>query len=417
MKGRQSQREGTENGAGEAPGAGYPGEDVTARPAQSGPLPDRCRSRFPIFERLVYINSCSQGALGDTVRAAYHDYLRDWDEKGAPWEYWVEMGERARGAFAGLVNASPSEIAVTTSLSAAVSSVASGMRFAGKRSKVVLTDWEFPTIGQIWNAQRSRGARVEYVGEDANGALPLSHFERAIDDETAIVSITHVSYRNGNMVDVEAVTRLAHDRGALVLLDAYQSAGSMPLDVEALDVDFLAAGALKYLLGSAGLAWLYARAEVVERFWPTATGWFADDDIFKMDAWDYSPAKSAARFQSGTPPIPAIYAGVAGIQLIEEIGVAETREHVQALNHRLIDGVDDLRVQLATSRKRARRGALVCVRSRNAPELVTALRREGIVTSSRDGNLRISAHCYNSTTDIDAVVSALERNRRLLVPA
>jgi selenocysteine lyase/cysteine desulfurase len=351
------------------------------------------------------------------VRAAYDSYLTDWDEQGAPWEYWVEMSERARNAFAGLINAAADEVAVTTSLSAAVSSLATGMRFAGKRSKVVLTDWEFPTIGQIWNAQKSRGARVEYVKEDANGALPLAHFERAIDDETAIVSITHVSYRNGNMVDVEAVTRLAHERGAMVLLDAYQSVGSLPVDVKALDVDFLAAGALKYLLGSAGLGWLYVRRELVERFWPASTGWFADDDIFKMDAWDYSPAKSASRFQSGTPPIPAIYAGVAGIDLLQEIGVAETREHVQALNHRLIDGLDDLRVQVATSRKRTKRGALICIRSRNAPELVAALRREGIVTSSRDGNLRISAHCYNGVDDVDAVLAALARNRRLLVPS
>jgi selenocysteine lyase/cysteine desulfurase len=387
------------------------------RPLHSGTLPDRCRSRFPIFERLVYINSCSQGALSNEVRSAYDDYLRDWDERGAPWDYWVEMSERARAAFAGLVNASPDEVAVTTSLSAAVSAIATGMRFAGKRSKVVLTDWEFPTIGQIWNAQKARGARVQYVREDADGTLPLRAFEQAIDDETAIVSITHVCYRNGNMVDVEGVVKLARDRGALVLLDAYQTAGSLPLDARQLDVDLLAAGALKYLLGSAGLAWLYVKRDVVERFWPTATGWFADEDIFKMDAWDYSPARTAARFQSGTPPIPSIYAGVAGIELMCEIGVEETREHVQQLNHRLIDGLDDLKLKLTTARKRHRRGALVCVASRDAPALVEALRREGIVTSSRDGNVRISAHAYNSVEDVDAVLGALERNRRLVVTA
>jgi selenocysteine lyase/cysteine desulfurase len=387
------------------------------RPLHSGPLPDRIRSRFPIFERLVYVNSCSQGALSDSVRSAYDDYLRDWDERGAPWEYWVEMSERARGAFAGLVNASPDEVAVTTSLSAGVSALATGMRFAGKRSKIVLTDWEFPTIGQIWNAQRSRGARVQYVREDKDGTLPLRAFEEAIDDETAIVSLTHVCYRNGNMVDVEPIVKLAHERGALVLLDAYQSAGSMPIDVKALDVDFLSGGALKYLLGSAGLAWLYAKREVIGRIWPTATGWFADEDIFKMDAWDYSPAPTAARFQSGTPPIPAIYAGIAGVELMQEIGVAETRAHVQALNHRLVDGLDELKLKLTTARKRHRRGALICIGSRDAPALTDALRREGIVTSSRDGNLRISAHCYNSDEDIDAVLAALERNRRLVLPA
>jgi selenocysteine lyase/cysteine desulfurase len=126
-------------------------------------LPSRYRHRFPIFEKRVYVNSCSQGALSDAVRDSYEQYLRDWDEFGAPWEYWVERTEAARTAFAKLINAAPEEIAVTTSLSAGVAALASGLRFAGPRHKVVLTDWEFPTIGQIWHAQESRGARVVHV--------------------------------------------------------------------------------------------------------------------------------------------------------------------------------------------------------------------------------------------------------------
>jgi selenocysteine lyase/cysteine desulfurase len=384
-----------------------------ARPSQVGPLPDRIRHRFPIFERRLYINSCSQGALSDSVRGSYEAYLRDWDDKGAPWEYWVERTEAARAAFAGLVNAAPDEVAVTTSLSAGVSALASGLRFA-RRSKIVLTDWEFPTIGQIWHAQESRGARVVHVPTADDGTIPFEHFERAIDEDTLLVSITHVCYRNGAMVDVDKVVKLAHDRGALVLLDAYQSAGSMPLDAKALDVDFLAAGVLKYLLGSAGLAFLYAKREVVERVWPTATGWFADENIFAMDHTDYSPARSASRFQSGTPPVPSIYAGIAGIELMREIGIAETREHVQALNSRLIEGLDDLRATVVTPRRPKRRGALICVKSADAEELVAALGREGIVTSSRDGNLRISAHAYNSFQDVDDVVAALARHKKLL---
>src|SRR3954470_4117389 len=179
-----------------------------ARPARYGPLPDRIRHRFPIFRERVYINSCSQGALSDTVRSAYDAYLRDWDEKGAPWEYWTERQEAARASFAGLVNAELDEIAVTTSLSAGVSALASGFRFA-RRSKVVLTDWEFPTIGQIWHAQEARGARVVHVAPE------LEDFDRAIDDDTLLVSITHVCYRNGAMVDVPRIVDLAHERGAL----------------------------------------------------------------------------------------------------------------------------------------------------------------------------------------------------------
>ncbi|HEX7255338.1 MAG TPA: aminotransferase class V-fold PLP-dependent enzyme [Gaiellaceae bacterium] len=376
-------------------------------------LPSRVRSRFPIFERLVYINSCSQGALSDAVRDSYQQYLRDWDEKGAPWEYWVERTEAARAAFAGLVNADPDEIAVTTSLSAGVASLASGLRYAN-RSKVILTDLDFPTIGQIWHAQEARGARVVHVPVGPDGTVPLEHFDAAIDEDTALVSIPHVSYRTGAMTDVEGVAELAHERGALVLLDAYQTAGSMPLDVRELDVDFLGAGVLKYLLASAGLAFFYCRRELFEKAWPTATGWFADEDIFAMDVHDYSPSATARRFQSGTPPIPSIYAGIAGVELMQEIGIAETREHVQNLNDRLIAGVDELGGTLATPRERDKHGALICVRSTDVNGLVAALAERGIVTSERDGNLRVSAHAYNTEKDIEAVLEALRENRALL---
>src|SRR6266511_2742051 len=320
-------------------------------------LPDRIRHRFPIFEQRVYINSCSQGALSDAVRASYEQYLNDWDEKGAPWEYWVERQEAARASFADLVNAAPDEIAVTTSLSAGVAALASGLRFA-RRSKVVLTDWEFPTIGQIWHAQEARGAYV--------------------------------------------------------LLDAFQSVGSLPVDVRKLGVDFLGAGVLKYLLGSAGLGFFYCRRDLVEKVWPTATGLFADKNIVEMDHTDYSPATTAARFQSGTPPVPAIYAGIAGMELMKEVGIAETRAHLLELNSRLLDGLDELKAKVVTPRRPKRRGALICVKSKDAKALVAALGREGIVTSERDSNLRISAHCYNSAEDVDAVLASLQRHRQLL---
>jgi selenocysteine lyase/cysteine desulfurase len=376
-------------------------------------LGERCRHRFPIFEQRLYINSCSQGALSDAVRAAYQQYLEDWDDKGAPWEYWVERQEAARGAIARLINAAPEEVAVTTSLSAGVSALASGLRFT-RRSKVVLTDWEFPTIGQIWHAQEARGARVAQVPAAADGTIPLEHFDRAIDDDTLIVSITHVCYRNGAMVDVPAIVELAHERGALVLLDSFQAIGSLPVDVAELGVDFLGAGVLKYLLGSAGLGFFYCRRDLVERVWPTQTGWFADENIFAMDHTDYSPAHTAARFQSGTPPVPAIYAGIAGIELMQEIGIAATREHVNGLNARLLEGVDELGGSVATPRATGQRGALICVKSTNARALVAALDDDGIVTSDRDGNLRLSAHCYNTTEDIDTVLAALQRHRELL---
>jgi selenocysteine lyase/cysteine desulfurase len=373
-------------------------------------LPARCRHRFPIFAHRVYINSCSQGALSDSVRASYEAYLADWDEHGAPWEYWVERAEAARGVFAGLIGADPDEVAVTTAESPGVSALASALDFGGGRPRVVVSDFEFPTIGQIWHAQEARGAEVVHV--PASGSeIPVEAFEAAIDERTKLVSITAVCYRNGAQLDVEAITELAHSRGALVLLDAYQAVGSYPLDVRELGVDFLGAGVLKYLLGSAGLGFFYCRRELVGDLWPTQTGWFADRDIFAMDIHDYSPSDTARRFESGTPPVPSIYAGIAGMELMEEIGIAETREHVNALNDRLVEGVADLGGRVVTPE---RRGALICIASTDAPALVAALAEEGIVTSSRDGNLRVSAHAYNTVEDVDAVLGALAANRGLL---
>jgi len=379
-----------------------------------GTLPARIRHRFPVFEQRVYINSCSQGALSDSVRAAYDRYLADWDEHGAPWEYWVEQLEAVRGSISRLVNADEDEIAVTTSVSAGVSALASGLRFGEGRDKVVVSDFEFPTIGQIWHAQERRGVRVEHVPAEAGGTIPLERFEAAIDEQTALVAVTNVCFRNGSRLDVGAVTRLAHERGALVLVDAYQTVGSLPVDVRAIGCDFLVAGVLKYLLGSAGLGFLYCRRELVQGIEPTATGWFADRDIFEMDIHDYSPAPTARRFEAGTPPIPPIYAGIAGIELMKEIGIAETEAHVRELNAILHDGLEELGAKAVTPRVREQSGALVCVASKDVNALVAGLAAEGIVTSSRDDNLRISAHCYNTAEDVATVLGALARNRGLL---
>ena len=377
-------------------------------------LPGRVRHRFPIFDRLVYINSCSQGALSDAVRDAYARYLADWDEHGAPWEYWVDQLEAARRSVSGLINAAEDEVAITTSVSAGVSALASGLSFDNGRDKVVVTDFEFPTIGQIWHAQERRGARIVHVPAEPDATIPLERFEEALDEQTALVSITHVCFRNGSRLDVGEVIELAHERGALVLLDAYQSVGSIPVDVKALDCDFLAAGVLKYLLGSAGLAFFYCRRDLVDRIQPTATGWFADRNIFEMDIHDYSPAPTARRFEAGTPPVPAIYAGIAGIELMQEIGIEETEAHVRELNAMLIAGLDELGAQVVTPRAPEQRGALVCVASSDVDRLVTELAAGGVVASSRDANLRISAHCYNSPEDVSTVLDLLAKNRPLL---
>jgi selenocysteine lyase/cysteine desulfurase len=373
------------------------------------------RARFPIFEHTTYVNSCSQGALSVDVRDAYEAYLDGWDEHGAEWEHWVERAEAARGAFAGLVGAQPDEVAVTTSVSQSVSGIVSALPLErGDRRRIVITEFEFPTVGQIAHAQELRGAEVVHVRPGPDGTIPLERFDEAIDERTALVCCTVVSYRTGTRLDVAEVARIAHDRGALVLADAYQAAGSVPLDVSTFDVDFLTAGTVKYLLASAGLGFLWCRSGLATSLLPTQTGWFADEDIFRMDISDYSPHASARRFDSGTPPVPSIYAGLAGMALVEHVGVQVIQDHVRRLNERLLAGLDELGATVATPRPEEQRGALVCVVSADVDALVRALAADRIVTSSRDRNLRVSLHLYNVEEDVDRVLAALARHRHLL---
>ncbi|HKN97636.1 MAG TPA: aminotransferase class V-fold PLP-dependent enzyme [Pseudonocardiaceae bacterium] len=372
------------------------------------------RQRFPVFERQVYLNSCSQGALSDSVRDAYAAYLGTLESDGSLWGEWVDRAERLRRAYARLLHTDPAAIAVTTSASAGAAAVASALDFTGGRDTVVTTDLEFPTIGQIWHAQERRGARVVHVPAAEDNTLPLDRLAAAIDDRTAIVSATHVCYRNGSLLDVGAIADLAHERGALVLVDSYQAAGAVPVDIGALGVDFLVGGALKYLLGSPGAAYLYANPATTGHLVPTTTGWFADENIFAMRIDAYRPAADARRFEAGTPSIPSVYAATAGVELLLEIGVEATAEHVGRLNDRLIDEVIGLGAVVATPKDRARRGPLVAVASTDAEQLVDRLATDGIVTSSRDGNLRISPHCYNTDEDVDRLLAALCTHRDLL---
>jgi len=372
------------------------------------------RGRFPIFEHTTYANSCSQGALSVDVRRAYEEYLDGWDAHGAEWEHWVERAEAARGAFARLVGAEPDDVAVTTSVSQAVSSLVSALPLERDRKKIVISEFEFPTVGQIAHAQELRGAEVVHVRPEADGRIPLERFAEAIDEQTALVCCTAISYRTGYRLDVAEVARIAHERGALCLADSYQAAGAVPLDVRALGVDFLTAGTVKYLLASAGLGFMVVRRSLHERLLPTQTGWFADEDIFRMDISDYSPAPDARRFDAGTPPVPNIYAGIAGIGVVEETGVPAIEAHVAGLRERLLAGLDELGATVATPRGEAEIGPLVCVVSTDPHALVSALAADQVVTSTRDANLRVSLHLYNVEEDVDRILAALARHRELL---
>jgi selenocysteine lyase/cysteine desulfurase len=371
------------------------------------------RSSFPIFEHRVYLNSCSQGALSHQVRAAYEAFLDGWEREGAQWGAWVERNELVRSAWADLVNAPVDAVAVTTSVSAGLSAFVSSLDFSGERNRIVITDYEFPTAGQIAFAQEARGAQIVIVpAHDAT--VSLEDIEQAVDERTALVIMTHVCYRNGSRLDPKAVARIAHANGALIAVDSYQAIGSVPIDVVDLDVDVLVCGALKYLLGSAGLGFAYVRPALINDRLPTATGWFADSDIFAMDHRRYSPSPTARRFESGTPPVPNLFAGLAGIDLVRSVGVPAVEAHVQDLVDRFRCGLDELGATIVTPAARDRRAAMLAVASTDENALVATLDAMGIGASCRDGNLRLSMHLYNSTADIDSCLRALHHHRDLL---
>ena len=369
------------------------------------------RGEFPILAHTTYLNSCSQGALSHRVRAAYEEYLDGWDANGAEWAVWVERADAARAAFSRLLKADPAELAVTTSVTQGVSGIVSALDLQA-RPKIVISEYEFPTVGQIAHAQELRGAEVVHVRPADDGSIPLEPFGEAIDERTALVCCTTVSYRTGHRHDVAEIARLAHEAGAYCLADSYQAIGAVDFDARALGVDFVTGGTVKYLLGSSGLGFLYVRRELHERLLPSQTGWFADEDIFQMDISDYSPAADARRFDAGTPPVPNIYAGIAGMSIVEEAGTAAIEEHVAGLATRLVDGAEELGAHVVTPR--GARSPLVCIESTDVDALVAALAEESIVCSQRDSNLRVSLHLYNVEEDVDRLLGALREKRSLL---
>jgi selenocysteine lyase/cysteine desulfurase len=372
------------------------------------------RDEFSIFEHTTYANSCSQGALANRVRAAAEEWLAGWDENGAEWEFWVERNEAARAAFARLLHAEPDDVAVTTSVSQGVSALVSALDLRGERNRIVISEYEFPTVGQIAHAQELRGAEVVHVRPEEDGRIALDRFAEAIDERTALVCCTAVSFRSGHRHDVSAIAELARVHGALLLADSYQAIGALEVDVRTLGADVVTGGTVKYLLGTAGLGFMWLRPELRARLLPTQTGWFADEDIFAMSIADYSPHASARRFDSGTPPVPSLYPGVAGMELIADVGVPAIEAHVRGLVDRLLAGLDELGATVATPRQQAERGPLICVASTDPDALVAALAADRIVTSTRDSNVRISLHLYNVEDDVDRILAALAANRPLL---
>jgi selenocysteine lyase/cysteine desulfurase len=369
------------------------------------------RSRFPIFNRKIYLNSCSQGALSNAVEAALTGHLQTWHEGGSPWDVWVQKYEETRAQFARFIGAEPDEVAVVPSASAGINAVASALEFT-KRPKVVMGEYEFPTMGHVWLAQKSRGAQIEFVAAEGE-RLRTESYAQAVDERTAIVPLTHICFMNGFRSDIAGVTRIAHAKGALVFLDDYQDCGTRPVNVKAMDVDFYVTGTLKYLLASSGVAFLYVRKSLIPTLAPTISGWFAQNNPFAFDVKHLDQASNARRFEAGTPPIPNIYAASAGIALLQEIGLDQVAQQVRTLAQALIQGARELGIHVKTPLDSV--GPLVVLRSSNVEKVIALLAEQNIIVSSRHDGLRISFHVHNTLDDVRQVLDALKKSMDLMV--
>ena len=372
---------------------------------------ESARANFPIFKNKMYLNSCSQGALSDAVEASMQAHIRSWHEHGSPWDRWVEEYEAARTAFARFIGAAPEEVAVIPSASAGINSIASALDF-GKRRKVVMGEFEFPTMGQIWLAQERRGAQIEFLAAQ-NGKICPDCYSRAIDDQTLIVPLTHVCFMNGFRSEAVPIVKQAHERGALVMLDDYQDCGTRPIDVKALDVDFYVSGALKYLLCPSGIAFLYVRPELISLLTPTITGWFAQQNPFAFDVKHFDPATTARRFEAGSPSLPHAYTATAALKLLADFGREKIAQHIKRLTRALMDGARDLKIKVKTPAESV--GPLVVLQMKDAEAMVKKMAADNIVVSNRMDGLRVSFHLYNTLDDVHAVLGRLEKNRAFAV--
>lgn len=379
---------------------------ATDRTIRSHPLA-RYRDEFPIFRDRIYLNTCSLGALGERTRRKVAAFLDVWQARGAAAWYdvwWDALGDLRR-RYGRLIGAAEGEIALAPSISVAVTPVAEALDYA-RRPRVVVTSLDFPTVAYQWLAKAGRGIEVVVVDSPDQVTVPVDAIARAIDDRTALVVTSHVYFTSGAIQDIRAVAAAAHARGALCLIDAYQSIGQLPLDVAAAGVDFVVGGGLKWLLGGPGIAFLYARADLARRLEPGVAGWFGHANQFAFDPRALERHPDARRFELGTPALAAVHAQQGGLEYIEEIGVDAIRGATAGLTEDLVARARDLGLRPKVAATAAQRSAIVMIPAADPAGAVRGLAAAGVVADARPGHVRLSPFFYNVQEDH---VRALER--------
>lgn len=367
------------------------------------------RPLFPILENAAQLSSCSQSALSVPVRSAIHDYLDVWLRRGADWGYWMEQVALARAEFARMIHADVDDVAVLGSVSDAASSIASALRFDANRNTIVTTTLDFPSICHVWLAQQPRGAQVRFVQAHAGSTDTTGHITSAIDAHTALVSVSQACFYDGQLVDIAATGREARKHGATQFVDAYQSAGSMEINVHAQAIDILASGAQKYLLGIPGIAFLYVRPELAQRLTPTVTGWFGRVNPFEFDPAKLDFAAGATRFNTGTPPMICASAARAGMSLLNEIGIPAIEHYLGELSSVAIEEAGRLGLSIASPITPGSKGANTAIHIPNAAQVEGRMLQAGYVVSARNDVIRIAPHFYNTAGEVTGALRELAR--------
>lgn len=371
----------------------------------------RFRPEFPILERTTYMISNSLGAMPRGVQDSVQEYCNIWATRGVrAWEEkWWMMAREVGDAIGAIMNAPAGSVSLQLNVTSCQAVIASCFEFSGKRNKVVYSDMNFPSIMYFWEAQRSRGARVQMVPTDDGVHVPTERLLAAIDEETLLVPISHVVFRSSYINDAKAIIEKAHRVGAHVVLDTFQSLGNVPVDAQDLNVDFIVGGVLKWLCGGPGTSYLYVRPDLGKKLQPNLTGWFAHANPFAFEVGDTKYGHPPFRFMQGTSNVPGFYTALPGLKIIREAGVQRIREKSKNMTARLIELADQRSWKVNAPRDPEQRGGTVAINMPNSKEVCAELLRQDVLVDFRpNAGVRFSPHFYNTMEEIDRAILAVD---------
>jgi len=385
---------------------------IAANPAEATDVLLAWRREFPILEHTTYMISHSLGPMPRRAKAALAEFTDTWATRGIrAWEEgWWEMPLTCGDLIGSIIGAPKGRVAMHQNVSICQNIVTSCFGWSGARNKLVTDGLNFPSNDYIYHGLKRQGARIVPVPSDDGMTIPLERILHAIDDETQLVSISHVAFRSSYLQDLAAITQRAHEVGAYVIADLYQSAGIVPLDVSALGVDFATGGSVKWLLGGPGAGYLYVRPELDAKLEPAATGWAAHAHPFEFanGAIEYAP--DMHRFLNGTPNVPAMYSARSGYEIVNEIGVSVIRAKSQRQTQLLITLADAAGLSVHSPRDPEQRGGTIILSVPDAQgrAIVAELGRRQILVDFRPGaGIRIAPHFYTSDDEIAHTIDAL----------